>query len=127
MATNERFHAALLSREPAAIAQALLGEEFTLIREWDEGVADDEFGGMVLEVDDYPALVAFTSEECAGNFAAANLDLCGDDGTVSGFVVEGKALIDYLPTGYGLILNPETDDECHVLPPDLTEQVKRFT
>jgi hypothetical protein len=88
-------------------------------------MADDDFGAMVLEVDDFPALAAFTSEECAGNFAAANLDLCGDDGTVPGFVVDGQALLEYLPAGYGLILNPETDNECHVLPPNLTEQIKR--
>ena len=116
--------AALEGGDPEEIARAMLKQEFTLIREWDEDMSEDEFGGMILEVEGFPALVAFTSAECAGNYVATEPDLIGEDETVPGFVVEGASIFENLPEGCGLILNPETDDQCHVLSPDFAEQLR---
>ncbi len=127
MSLADDLQAAMDGHDPAAIARVLLARQFTLIREWDDSVGEDEMGAMILEVDDFPALAAFTSLECAGNFAAATPELIGDDGSVPGFVVDGQALLEYLPDGFGLILNPQTDDQCHVLPPHLAQRVKQLT
>jgi hypothetical protein len=117
---------AIERRSAGEIARCMLAQDFTLIEDYEEGMSDDEYGAMILEVDGYPALLAFTSEKCAGDFVATTPDLLGPDGTVPGFVVEGHSLFEYLPDGYGLILNPETEEECHVLPPDLAADVKRI-
>jgi hypothetical protein len=122
------LHEAIASGNPSAIAQSMKRLDFTLIEEWDDDVEmeDGAKGAMILEVDGYPALLAFTSQQCAGDFVAAMPDLVGDDGTAPGFVVGGDSLFEYLPDGYGLILNPETEKECEVLSPDLAAQIKRF-
>lgn len=116
--------AALEGGDPEEIARAMLKHDFTLIRDWDEDMSEDDFGGLILEVEGFPALVAFTSAECAGNYVATEPDLIGEDGTAPGFVVEGKSLFESLPEGYGLLINPETDEMCHVLSPDFTEQLR---
>lgn len=123
---SQDLQAAIERRSAVDIARCVLAQEFTLIEDDEEGMSDDAVGAMILEVDGFPALLAFTSEECAGNYVDTTPDLVGPDGTVPGFVVEGENLLTYLPEGYGLILNPETDDECQVLPPDLAAEVKRI-
>lgn len=118
--------AALEGGNPQEIIRAMLKHDFTLIRDGDEDMSEDDFGGLILEVEGFPALVAFTSAECAGNYVATEPELIGEDGTVPGFVVEGKSILDNLPEGYGLLLNPETDEQCHVLSPDFIEELKEL-
>jgi hypothetical protein len=74
------------------------------------------------EVDDFPVLVAFTSEDHAGEFAGAMSDLFDGDEDVPAFVVDGRNLLAHLPEEHGVLINPESDD-CHILPPDLVAQV----
>jgi len=122
------LHEAIAQGNPAEIARAMKNHDFTLIEDWDEDeeMEEGDRGAMIVEVNDFPALLAFTSEECAGNFVATTPELLGDDGSVPGFVVTGDNLFGYLPDGYGVILNPETEEECEVLPPDLAARIKRF-
>lgn len=98
-----------------------------MIEDFDDelDMEEGDKGAMILEVDGYPALLAFTSEECATDFVDTAPGLVGPDGSVAGFVVEGNNLFQYLPKGYGLILNPETESECLVLTPQLAAQIKR--
>ncbi|MGI8980624.1 MAG: hypothetical protein ACR2FY_15455 [Pirellulaceae bacterium] len=121
----DNLHAAIAGGDSAEIARYMLAQDFTLVEEYDDEVLEENVGAMILEVDGFPALVAFTSEECAGNFVDTTPDLVGSSGTMPGFVVGGDSVFEYLPEGYGLILNPETEVECHVLPPDLAAQIKR--
>jgi hypothetical protein len=123
------------SRKPGvelirAIARGNVGEIAPLLRQQDFTLieAADAAGGggkaaMTAEFDDYPVLVAFTTGAHAAAFAGANRDLLDPDGTMPAFVVSGTNLLAYLPDGFGVVLNPESNDEA-AIPPQMIGQIK---
>ncbi|HZN33238.1 MAG TPA: hypothetical protein VFB80_05440, partial [Pirellulaceae bacterium] len=61
MSSSDRLAAlqsAIVRGEAAAIAGLIFPWDFTLIEDWEEGMAEENQGGMVVEVDGW--LVAFT-------------------------------------------------------------------
>ena len=107
--------------DAARVAQMMVPQSFTLLEVADD-TSEDEYAALTAEVDDYPLLVAFTSDDCAGEFAGAMPDLFEGDGDVPGFVVVGANLLTHLPDGFGVLLNPETEN-CCILPPELVDDV----
>ena len=104
--------AAVEARDAAKLRELILDGEFILINiQSDEEDDDDEeaMGALTAEIDELPALVTFTSERHAGAFVGAMGDLFEDSEEVQGFLVDGDALLEYLPEDYGLLVNPETD------------------
>ena len=107
--------------DPARIAAVMQKMDFTLFQV--EGESDaDEYEAMTAEVDDNPVLVAFTSEEHAGQFAGAMPDLFDQDQDAPGFVIAGKELMAGLPAEFGVLFNPESDESC-LLPSELAARV----
>ena len=115
---------AMNQRDAAKIAALIANADFTLI-ETPEDSADDGKAALSVEVDGYPAIVAFTSEDYASIYVDEEPDLLESDGTVPAFVVGGTDFLAFLSDGFGAILNPHSDN-CVVLPPNLIAQVKRF-
>lgn len=116
--------AAIEADDVARIAALFPTQSFTLfdVTEETEEASDDETAALTAEVEDFPVVVAFTSETHAGEFAGAMPDLFETDADVPAFIMDGGNLLAHLPEGFGVLLNPETDD-CYVLPPDLVDAV----
>jgi hypothetical protein len=116
---------ALERGDPAEIARFILKQDFTLLESIEHSDEDGKAAQMV-EVDDFPAMLAFTSEDRAAQFAGAAPEMVelDEDGNVLGLVVGGESLLEHLPEGCGVLLDPESD-ETAVLPPTLVEQIKR--
>jgi hypothetical protein len=113
---------AAVADDAGEVARLLNQVDFTMAEDCDESDGDDK-AALVVEVDDFPAMVAFTSDEHAQTFADTDPDLLDADGTMPAFVVSGTDLIANLPEDFGLLLNPESD-ECAVLTPDLMNRIR---
>ena len=107
--------------DAARVAKMMVPQSFTLLEVADD-TSEDEYAALTAEVDDYPVRVAFTSDDYAGEFAGAMPDLFEGEEDIPGFVVEGSNLLAHLPEGFGVLLNPETEN-CHILPPELVDEV----
>ena len=117
------FLDAITDRDAAAIRQEMTGAEFVLISMSDGEDDDDEgSGALTAEIDGHDALVVFTSESLAGDFVQGQEDLFEDSEEVEGLVVDGEALLDYLPEGFGMLIDPEVD-EAAMIDPALAAQV----
>ncbi len=117
--------AAIEATDSQKLLQLIVDQQFVLISvSTDEETDNDDeaMGAITAEVDDYEVLVAFTSEPLAGQFVDAMGDMFDNEDQVQGFIVDGEALLDYLPDDYGLLLNPETEHTA-LIKPDLAQQV----
>src|SRR6056297_2474756 len=105
------------------IRKILLGGEFILISVHDPEDPDDEegVGALTADLDGEEVLVVFSSEEQAGAFVGEMTDMFDENEEVQGFMVEGDALLEYLPEDFGMLLNPETDDVQLITPSLATE------
>lgn len=112
---------AVTQGDPVTIAQLIYKQDFTLIEESSSGPGGKS--PLTVDVDGAPALVAFTSGDNAGRFAGRVPELLGADGTLPAFVVGGADFLKHLPDGFGVLLNPESN-ECVVIPPALADRVK---
>jgi hypothetical protein len=112
---------AIAQANAAEVARFLSQADFTLI----EGAVNDDGskGAVTGEVNDFPVLVAFTSNDYAAQFAGANDDLLDENGDLPAFVVGGSDLLRYLPEGFGIVFNPESDNE-KVIAPKLVRDVR---
>ena len=115
--------AAIKDRDPGRIHQELLKQQFLLINVDEDESGDDEFiGTLTVPVDDFLALVVFTHEDHAAAFIESEPDLFDSEEEVEGFLVDGQALLDFLPESYGLVLNANSDN-AQVLEPDLVKEL----
>ena len=117
------FPSLTATRDAGLLRRAILAGEFVLINVSQDEEDDEEGqGALTAEIDGFEALVMFTSEELAGEFVNGQEDLFGEDEQVEGIVVEGVALLDYLPEGYGVLVDPEFE-QASVLDPALVAEV----
>ena len=106
---------AIQERDAVLVRRLMEQAEFVLLTvnsdETDEAADDDEDGPHVMskEVDGMELVVAFTNDQAAGDFVHSASDLYQDDEDVQGYVLDGDALLQYMPPEYGLLLNPESD------------------
>ena len=123
-AETNAFLDAIADRDAAAIRREMSGTEFVLISMSDGTEEDDDegSGALTAEIDGHDALVVFTSEELAGQFVKDQDDLFEDSEEVEGLVVEGDALLEYLPEGFGMLIDPEVE-EAAMIDPDLAAAV----
>lgn len=110
---------AIAERDAEQIRALILAKEFVLLCVAESDDEDDEsVGALTAEVGDFDVLVAFTSEQNAGIFVGEMGDLFEDDESVDGVVIEGDAMLQYLPQDCGILLDPETE-EASVIDPAL--------
>jgi excinuclease UvrABC helicase subunit UvrB len=89
-----------------------------------DGSEEDEegSGALTAEIDGEDALVVFTNETLAGQFVKEQEDLFEDSEEVEGLVVDGEALLEYLPEGFGMLIDPEVEESA-MIEPELAAQV----
>ncbi len=116
----ERLRTAIEEVDPATVLDLLREHAFTVFELRDEeGEEDDAAATLTAEVDDFEAVVAFTSDELAADFAQNIPEVFeGESEEVPGFHIDGESLLFELPEGFGLLLNPESDGTL-ILTPDL--------
>ena len=104
--------AAIEAEDKSAILDWIRGEQFTLV-----SLSNDEesLSAMILETEEFPALVAFLSSEHAEQFVDSISDqIEGDE--VDLFEVAGEDLLVPLSSEFGLLINPESDDAVMIEP-----------
>ena len=111
-ATYLALSSAINDRDATRLQTVLAGIDFILINIEDDQDEDDEnIGALTAQIDDYDALVAFTSEDNASEFVQSMGELFDTDDEIEGFMVEGSTLLEFLPEGFGLLLNPESEQK----------------
>ena len=103
---------AIEAEDKTAILDWIRGEQFTLV-----SLSNDEesLSAMILETDEFPALVAFLSSEHAEQFVDSISDqIEGEE--VDLFEVAGEDLLFPLSSEFGLLINPESDDAVMIEP-----------
>ena len=104
--------AAIEAEDKAAILDWIRNEHFTLV-----SLSNDEesLSAMILETEEFPALVAFLSSEHAEQFVDSISDqIEGEE--VDLFEVAGEDLLAPLSAEFGLLINPESDDAVMIEP-----------
>lgn len=102
---------AIDERDAVLVRQLMDTAEFVLLT-MNEEDEDDEEGANVFstDVDGMELLVAFTNEQAAGDFVHSMEEHYEDGDEIEGYVLDGDALLEYMPPQFGLFLNPESDD-----------------
>ncbi len=104
--------AAIEAGNKTAILDWIRAEQFTLV-----SLSNDEesLSAMILETEDFPALVAFLSSDHAEQFVDSISDqIEGEE--VDLFEVTGEDLLAPLSSEFGLLINPESDDAVMIEP-----------
>lgn len=112
-----------ISERDASRVRSLISEaDFFVISVSDDDDENDEVAAMTAEIGEFEAVVAFTSEKAATVFVTEREDLFGDEEGIDGVLVEGTMLLEYLPEGFGLLLDPESET-ASVIDPSLASEV----
>lgn len=118
------LHEAVSERDAGSLIARILEREFVLLStSRSDEVDDGNIGAITALLDDMEVLVVFSDEREAGNFVQENGDAFESDEDVDGVVVDGDALLDYLPDGYGMMLDPDSETAI-VIEPGLLREVK---
>jgi hypothetical protein len=121
--TNANLHDAITEGNVPELHTKILASEFVLLStSQSEDSEDENIGALTAEIEDFEVLVAFTSEENAGNFVQEMGELFAEDESVDGILVEGAAMLEYLPEGYGLLLDPELEN-ASIMDPRMTADI----
>ena len=103
---------AIEAKDKEAIMSWIRGEQFTLVSLSND---EDSLSAMILETEEFPALVAFLTSEHAEDFVDSIADeIEGEE--VDLFEVSGEDLLGPLAKEFGLLINPESDDAVMIEP-----------
>ncbi|MDA8967652.1 hypothetical protein N9F76_00010 [bacterium] len=120
---SPNVHDAILNGNVPDIHSKILASDFILLSTSKAGENDEEnVGALTAELEEVEVLVAFTTEENAKTFVNEMADLFSEDESVDGILVDGAAMLEYMPEGYGLLLDPELDPSS-LMAPDVTAGV----
>jgi hypothetical protein len=122
---ESKLAGAIEQRDAVLVRQLFDGAEFVLLTMSDEE-EDDEEGANVFstDLDGMDLLVAFTNEQAAGDFVHSMEEIYEEGDEIEGYVLDGDALLEYMPPEHGLYLNPESDDSL-VIDHDLLALVQK--
>ena len=122
---ESKLSGAIEQRDAVLVRQLFDTAEFVLLTMSEEEDDDDEEEGANVfstDLDGMDLLVAFTNEQAAGDFVHSMEDIYEEGDEIEGYVLDGDALLQYMPPEHGLYLNPESDDSL-VIDHDLIELV----
>ncbi len=108
--------AAINERDASQLRSLMLAREFVMISISGDEDDNDSVGALTAELGDFEVLVVFTSEQNAGVFVREMGELFENEEEVDGVVVEGDAVLEYLPEGFGMLLNPEIESASLIDP-----------
>ena len=108
---ESKLAGAIEQRDAVLVRRLIDSAEFVLLTMSDED-DDDEEGANVFstDLDGMDLLVAFTNEQAAGDFVHSMEEIYEDGDEIEGYVLDGDALLQYMPPEHGLYLNPESDE-----------------
>ncbi len=119
-------HEAITNGDVPDIHSKILASEFILLSTSNADENEGEnVGALTAELEDVEVLIAFTSEENAKAFVEEMDDLFAEDESVDGILVNGSTMLEYMPEGYGLLLDPELEP-CSLMNPDVTASILAF-
>ncbi len=81
-----------------------------------EDAGEGNFSVVLAEVDEELAVVCFSNEEAANNFALEIAEDLPDGRELPAVTMDGNTLLDGLPEDCGLLVNPGTDNESYFPP-----------
>jgi hypothetical protein len=120
---NSNLHDVISQGNVPEIHSKILASDFILISTSKEGETDDDnIGALTAELEEVEVLVAFTTEANAKIFVDAMAEFFTEDESVDGIVVDGAAMLDYMPEGYGLLLDAELEINT-LMAPNVTAEV----
>lgn len=109
---------AMSEGDKQAIDRWIRNEQFTLVALAEEDGESEEEGALsalVVETEEFPAVVAFMSSEDAQRFVDSIADQIEGE-SVNLFEVDGDALLQPMSEDFGLLINPESDDAIMIEP-----------
>lgn len=108
---------AMSEGDKQAIDRWIRNEQFTLVALAEDAESEDEcaLSALVVETEEFPAVVAFMSSEDAQRFVDSIADQIEGE-TVNLFEVDGDALLQPMSEDFGLLINPESDDAIMIEP-----------
>ena len=109
--------AAMENEDREAIDKWIRSETFTLVALAAEEGEEDALAALVVETEEFPAVVAFLDTDSASQFVDSISDQIEGD-SVDLFEVDGDALLRPMSEEFGLIINPESE-EAIMIDPDL--------
>lgn len=121
---HDKLQSAIADQDIERIRAWILDQEFVLInvRTGEEEDEEDAVGVLTAEIEGEDVWVAFSSEPLAGEFVEAMPDMFEQNEEIEGYVVDGDALLEYIPEDVGLLLDPESDN-TFVLPKNLLNDI----
>lgn len=123
--------AAAETNEASKAEELIRANEFIVLQQIDletgeiEIDEDDNFSVVLAEVDEDMAVVCFTSLTAAESFMDEVCEELTGGTRLPAVVLEGDHLLDGLPEGIGLLINPTTEQECY-FPPSCFEFEDHF-
>lgn len=114
--------AAINERDASQVRSLILAREFVMISISGDDDDDESVGALTAELGDFEVLVVFTSEQNAGVFVREMGELFENEEEVDGVIVEGDAVLEYLPEGFGMLLNPEVESVT-LIDPKLASEI----
>ncbi|MCE3017003.1 MAG: hypothetical protein ACK56W_02190 [Pirellula sp.] len=108
---------AMSEGDKQAIDRWIRNEQFTLVALAEDAESEEEgvLSALVVETEEFPAVVAFMSSEDAQRFVDSIADQIEGE-TVNLFEVDGDALLQPMSEDFGLLINPESDDAIMIEP-----------
>ena len=122
---NELIHEAVAERDLSEIHSLIKNNEFILLSTAQDDQEGHE-GAFIADIDGMEALMVFSSNEVAKQFVDESSDSISPDEEIDGIIIEGEALLDYLPAHYGILLDAECESAL-IIEPELVQQVKKFS
>jgi hypothetical protein len=105
---------AISLEDSGAVQSWFLNREFFLLVLASEG-DEEAYSALIVEGEDFPAVVVFVDEERASTFSKSIADQL-DGEVVELLSVDGATLLDPLNFEIGIVLNPEEEDMIMVHP-----------
>lgn len=108
---------AMSGGDKQAIDRWIRNEQFTLVALAEDAESEEEgaLSALVVETEEFPAVVAFMSSEDAQRFVDSIADQIEGE-SVNLFEVDGDALLQPMSEDFGLLINPESDDAIMIEP-----------
>lgn len=124
---ESQFLAALANDDQTEITRLFPDQEFILLEVEEESKSDedsdaDQVTAMIAEVEDFSALIVFTSTGLVETFADQT-DLFEGENDIPSFIMTGRELLEMLPEETGILFNPESE-ECFVMSPTVFQSFR---
>lgn len=106
---------AINNDDHAAVDQWIRSERFTLVALASEDGDEDALSALVVETEEFPAVVAFMDTDAAQLFVDSIADQIEGE-SVDLFEVDGESLLRPMSEEFGLLINPESDEAVMIEP-----------